>query len=89
MNRRDVVLALLALGTVPPSTQAQQAPKLARIGFLGSLAAPKIAAYADHFRTGLRDFGYVEGRNVQIDFRYADGDNDLLLGLAAELYIAT
>lgn len=86
MNRRDAVLALLALGTVPLSTRAQQAPQLARIGFLSYLSASKVVAVGiDPFRAGLRDLGYVEGRNVQIDFRYADGDNDLLPGLATEL----
>ena len=86
MNRRDTLLAIIAFGIAPLSTRAQQAPRVARIGFLSFLSASKVVAVGtDPFRAGLRDLGYVEGRNVQIDFRYADGDNDRLPGLAAEL----
>ena len=63
MDRRDTVLALLALGAAPFATEAQQAAKVARIGYL----SPNVAAgphLHEAFRQGLRDLGYVEGRNV-------------------------
>jgi putative ABC transport system substrate-binding protein len=87
-NRRRLLLALgaLTLGASPHSTRAQPAPRVARIGFLSFLSAPLVTPIgSDPFRAGLRDLGYVEGRNVQIEFRYADGDNDRLASLAAEL----
>jgi putative ABC transport system substrate-binding protein len=87
-TRRQLLLALgaLALGAAPHSARAQPAPRVARIGFLSFLSAPLITPVgSDPFRAGLRDLGYVEGRNIQIEFRYADGDNDRLAGLVAEL----
>jgi len=86
MNRRDAVIALLTLGAAPLSTLGQEAPRPARIGILSFLSASLVAPVgSDPFRAALRDLGFVEGRNVQIEFRYADGDNDRLSGLAAEL----
>jgi putative ABC transport system substrate-binding protein len=88
ISRRRVVIALgaVALGAAPPLTPAQPAPRVARIGFLSFLSASLVTPIgSDLFRAGLRDLGYVEGKNIQIEFRYADGDIDLLAGLAAEL----
>ncbi len=84
MDRRDTVLALLALGAVPFATEAQQAAKVARIGFLsGSLAnGPHLP---EAFRQGLRDLGYIEGRDVVIEYRDAEGKYERLPALAAEL----
>src|SRR5437899_3691621 len=84
MDRRDTVLALLALGAAPLAAEAQQAAKVARIGFL-----PFNLATSPHvleaFRQGLRDLGYVEGRNVVIEYRDAEGKFERLPALAAEL----
>jgi putative ABC transport system substrate-binding protein len=67
MDRCDSVLALLALGAAPLAAEAQQAAKIARIGYLaGDLAAGPHLHGA--FRQGLRDLGYVEGRNVAIEY---------------------
>ena len=86
MNRREAVLAFLALGSSPVAAQAQQGGRPARIGFLSFLSASLVETPGiDPFRAGLRDLGYVEGKNLQIEFRYADGDNDRLPALAAEL----
>jgi len=84
MDRRDTVLALLALGTVPFATEAQQASKVTRIGFLVTNRAA-IPHLRDAFLQGLRDLGYVEGRNVVIEDRDAEGKLDRLPALAAEL----
>ena len=65
--------------------RAQPTGRIARIGYLSFLSASHHAPRSDAFRAGLRDLGYVEGKNLQIEFRFADGDNDLLPGLANEL----
>jgi putative tryptophan/tyrosine transport system substrate-binding protein len=64
--------------------QAQQPTKVPRIGFLGT-SPSAIAARIEAFRQGLRELGYVEGKNLVIDWRYAEGKLDRLPALAAEL----
>src|SRR6266702_3725680 len=85
MNRRTFLTGLSAgLLAAPLATEAQQAAKIARIGYLtGNLAAS--SHQRDAFRQGLRDLGYVEGRNVVIEYRSAQGKLERLIGLAAEL----
>src|SRR5262245_14404682 len=84
MDRRDAVLALLTLGAAPLAAEAQQAAKVARIGYLStSLAASP--QRRDAFLQGLRDLGYVEGRNVVIEYRDAEGEPERSPALAAEL----
>ena len=84
MDRRNTVLALLALGAAPFAAEAQQAAKVARIGYLShNLAVNRHLQEA--FRQGLRDLGYVEGRNVVIEYRDAEGKVERLPALAAEL----
>jgi putative ABC transport system substrate-binding protein len=87
MNRRDTVLALAALGAMPLATRAQQAPRIARIGYLSpaSASGKLVQEVFDAFRAGLRDHGYVEGKNLQLEARYADEDVARLPALAAEL----
>src|SRR5713226_4321722 len=85
MERRTF-MAMLTGGIVasPLAAEAQQAAKIARIGYLtGNLAANPHVPEA--FRQGLRDLGYVEGRNVVIEYRDAEGKYDRLPALAAEL----
>ena len=64
---------------------AQPLGRVARIGFLGSASATGSARSVEALRTGLRDLGYVEGRNIVIDFRWAEGKYDRLSELVAEL----
>ena len=84
MDRRDTVLALLALGAAPFAAEAQQATKVARIGYLSTSLAVSPQTH-EAFRQGLRDLGYVEGRNVVIEYRDAEGKVERLPALAAEL----
>ena len=84
MDRRYTVLALLALGAAPFAAEAQQATKVARIGYLSTSLAVSPQTH-EAFRQGLRDLGYVEGRNVVIEYRDAEGKVERLPALAAEL----
>ncbi len=84
MDRRDTVLALLALGAAPLAAEAQQAAKIPRIGFLAANLAAN-PHLREAFRQGLRDLGYVEGRNIVIEYRDAEGQLERLPALAAEL----
>ena len=87
MNRRSALIVTLALGilSAPLPADAQQAGKVYRIGFLGG-ASPSVAARPlEAFRQGLRDLGYVEGKNIVIEYRYAEGKFERLPDLAAEL----
>jgi len=84
MDRRDTVLALLALGAAPLAAEAQQAAKIARIGYLATNPATSPHP-REAFLQGLRDLGYVEGRNLVIEYRHAEGKVEQLPALAAEL----
>jgi putative ABC transport system substrate-binding protein len=65
--------------------QAQQKPKMPRIGVLEANSEAVSAARIDAFRHGLRELGHVEGQNLALEFRYADGKLDRIPALAAEL----
>ena len=64
---------------------AQPAGKMHRIGALAANSAANFSTNADALRQGLRDLGYVEGQNLTIEYRFADGKIDRLPQLAAEL----
>jgi ABC-type uncharacterized transport system substrate-binding protein len=65
--------------------QAQQSSKVPRIGFLDFSSRFSESAYVEAFRQGLREFGYVEGKNIIIDYRYAESQSDRLPAFAADL----
>jgi len=65
--------------------QAQQPKKVARIGFLSPVSPSATALWHQAFRQGLRDLGWVEGKNISIEYRYAEGRSDRLPDLAADL----
>ena len=84
--KRRQTLALGAGVLALPSTAiAQQPQKLWRIGFLGVASAAGYVKEVAAIRAGLRDFGYEEGRNLQIELRWAEGSPDVLTRMAAEL----
>jgi putative ABC transport system substrate-binding protein len=87
MRRREFITLLCgtAAAARPIATRAQQSSKIARVGFLGATTAANIASRLEAFRSGLRRLGYVEGKNMLIDFRWAEGKYDQLPVLAAEL----
>src|SRR6266536_4540784 len=88
MRRRELITLLgCAAVTWPFAVCAQQPPKVARIGCLvtGSLESPEARAMLDPFRQGLREHGYVEGQNIVIEYRSADGKIERFQQLATEL----
>src|SRR5215510_8586641 len=88
MRRSAIALIIpLALGffVAPLTAEAQPASRLPRIGFLGNSTAALEANLVGPFREGLRDLGYVEGRNVLIEYRWAEGKYDRFPVLIGEL----
>jgi putative tryptophan/tyrosine transport system substrate-binding protein len=67
------------------SAHAQQPKKVPRIGFLAGVSASTISARTDAFRQGLRELGYIEGKNIIVEWRYADEKLERLNDLATEL----
>jgi putative tryptophan/tyrosine transport system substrate-binding protein len=88
MDRRVFISCIaISLLAAPLAVEAQPAGKIPQIGFLVAASASD-SAYArliEAFRQGLRDLGYVEGRNIVVEYRYADGKYERLPALAAEL----
>ena len=88
MNRNLLwLLTILLLVSIVPA-EAQQPTKVPRIGFLQRRVPPTPATpdpLADAFRQGLRDLGYIEGKNIVVEHRYGEGSEDRLPALVAEL----
>jgi putative ABC transport system substrate-binding protein len=86
MTSKIVICSLLTgfLFTVSLA-QAQQPKKVHRIGFLSAASASAVAGRLDAFQQGLTELGYIEGKNIVVEYRYADGKADRLPALAAEL----
>ena len=88
LSRLEVIVTLaLGLLAAPLDAEAQPAAKVPRIGWLltGSLESPETQVLLDALRQGLRERGYVEGRNILIEYRAADGKIERFPGLATEL----
>src|SRR5262245_15655089 len=87
MNKRKLgsfaLCAMLFALWLP--AEAQQPGKIPRIGYLGPFTPSASAALLEAFRQGLRELGYVEGQNISIDYRWAEGTPDRFPALAAEL----
>jgi putative ABC transport system substrate-binding protein len=79
--------SVLAFGLLaaPFAAESQQAKKIPRIGFLASFSSEQLAGRLPGFQQGLREHGYVEGKNIIIEYRYGAGRNERLPELAAEL----
>jgi putative ABC transport system substrate-binding protein len=86
VNRRAFLrIVPCALLASPLAVKAQQTGKVYRIGFLGNSTAALEANLVGPFREGLRELGYVEGRNVQIEYRWGEGKYERFPELVAEL----
>ena len=85
--RAAAVVLLLALAPALPAALAQSTGKIPRVGVL-LFGTPDTDPNVRSFRAGLRDLGYVEGRNIVLEFRYAEGKPERLPGLARDLAAA-
>src|SRR3990172_1283652 len=87
MSRKVFVfICLLPTVFLPAAlTGAQQPKKVHRIGHLGGGSSSAVSARNEAFRQGLRELGYVEGKNIVIEWRYAGGKPERLSELATEL----
>ena len=85
MDRRTFISVTLGLLAAPLTAAAQPAGKIYRIGMLERTPPATNAANFEAFRRGLRELGYVEGRNLVIEYRSADGRDERFAGLATEL----
>jgi ABC-type uncharacterized transport system substrate-binding protein len=79
------ILFVVMLVAVAGIAEAQQPGKVPRIGFLSGVSPSTLSGRVDSFRQGLRELGYVEGKNIVIEWRFAEGKLDNLPALAAEL----
>ena len=85
MRRREFITLLGGAAVAWPLAARAQQPALPVIGYLSSNQPEAVLKNMEAFRQGLIDAGYVEGRNLIIDYRWAEGHNDRLLSLALEL----
>jgi len=84
MRRRDALIFLSAIAAWPAAADAQQSSKLSRVGILRFGSASAYAKRLEDLQSGLRELGYVEGKNLEVEFRWSE-HVDELAELAAEL----
>jgi len=84
-RRRDLLIVFGAAAVAPGVLRAQAPAQVRRIGILSHVAPPDAAPWHEGLRQGLRDLGWVEGKNILIDYRYAEGKIERLPHLAADL----
>ncbi len=85
MNRRDSMAALMAMGITPHAAHAQQKGRVYRIGYLSAPSRASVEGVVQSFLRALRELGWVEGQNLIIEYRWAEGKTERLPELAAEL----
>lgn len=85
MKRRDFLSVLSGAAAAWPLAALAQQRTVPVIGFLSPIAAANATLFVDAFRQGLKETGFVDGQNVKIEYRWAEGQYDRLPALAAEL----
>src|SRR5262249_40619049 len=83
MNRRELLLA--ATGLIAARAVSAQQKAMPVIGYLGIASPDSAAPFGGPFRQGLSETGYVEGQNLAVEYRWAEGHSDRLPALAADL----
>src|SRR6516165_5717980 len=84
MNRREIIAGLGSAAAWPAVARAQQAA-MPVVGWLDGQSQESVQERLPAFRKGLAETGYVEGRNVIVEYRWAENDNDRLSALANDL----
>jgi putative tryptophan/tyrosine transport system substrate-binding protein len=85
MRRRDFIKAISALPALCPLAARAQQPAMPVVGFVNTASPAGYAAMANAFHQGLKDTGYADGQNVTIEYRWAEGHNELLPAIVADL----
>ena len=85
MKRREFISLVGAAAAWPLAARAQQVGKTPQIGYLGVSSPSLEPHYVEAFRQKLRELGHVEGKNIAIEYRWAEGQDDRLPNLASEL----
>ena len=85
MTRRELVVLIGAAAAFPSATRAQQPARPRTVGFLGAGTPLATRQWSDAFVQRLRELGWIEGRNIAIEYRWAEGRTEPLAELAAEL----
>ena len=88
MRRREFIALVGGAVAWSPAARAQEATStIRRVGFLlpGVARTTAVRGLLEAFREGLKEYGWIEGQNISIDYRFAEGKEDALPGIAAEL----
>jgi len=86
MGRKTIIVLLITLALASVDVvEGQQPKKVPWIGFLSAVSPSTNSARVEAFRQGLRELGYVEGKNIVVEYRYAEGKQDRVRELADEL----
>ena len=87
VKRRDFIALIGGAAAWPLAARAQQPARVRTIGFLlpGGSRTTVVRPQLEAFRQGLKEYGWIEGQNISVEYRFAEGKEDALAGIAAEL----